>query len=263
MTAFFSGNGYGVIDQSSVPDGQIEFSNAWGMSDEDLYRQTLAAADRAAASGKPFFFHLMTTSNHRPYTYPEGRVSIASGSGREGAVMYTDYAIGELLRQAREKPWFDDTLFVIVADHCAGSAGKEDLPLDRYHIPMWIYSPRHIESREDDSLVSQIDVAPTLLGLLNVDYLSMAFGTDMLAEGHPDRALIGNYEYLGYFDGRDLTILQPRQRIERYRYTEAGAEKVPVENDGEGAELVRAYYQTAAQTYKDGLNQWARVVKTQ
>ena len=263
MAAFFSGNGYGVIDQSSVPDDQIEFSNAWGMSDEDLYRQTLAAADRAAASGKPFFFHLMTTSNHRPYTYPEGRVSIASGSGRDGAVMYTDYAIGELLRQAREKPWFDDTLFVIVADHCAGSAGKEDLPLDRYHIPMWIYSPRHIEPREDDSLVSQIDVAPTLLGLLNVDYLSMAFGTDMLAEGHPDRALIGNYEYLGYFDGRDLTILQPRQRIERYRYTDAGAEKVPVENEDEGAELVRAYYQTAAQTYKDGLNQWARVVKAQ
>ena len=263
MAAFFSGNGYGVIDQSSVPDEQIEFSNAWGMSDEDLYRQTLAAADRAAASGKPFFFHLMTTSNHRPYTYPEGRVSIASGSGRDGAVMYTDYAIGELLRQAREKPWFDDTLFVIVADHCAGSAGKEDLPLDKYHIPMWIYSPRHIEPREDDSLVSQIDVAPTLLGLLNVDYLSMAFGTDMLAEGHPDRALIGNYEYLGYFDGRDLTILQPRQRIERYRYTDAGAEKVPVENEDEGAELVRAYYQTAAQTYKDGLNEWARVVKAQ
>jgi len=262
MAAFFSGNGYGVIDQSSVPDDQIEFSNAWGMSDEDLYRQTLAAGDRAAAAGKPFFFHLMTTSNHRPYTYPGGRISIASGSGRDGAVMYTDYAIGELLRQAREKPWFDDTLFVIVADHCAGSAGKEDLPLDKYHIPMWIYSPRHIEPREDDTLVSQIDVAPTLLALLNVDYLSMAFGTDMLAKGHPHRALIGNYEYLGYFDGSDLTILQPRQRIERYRYSDGRPEKVAVSND-DGAERVRAYYQTAAQTYKDGLNEWSRVVKAQ
>ena len=262
MAAFFSGNGYGVIDQSSVPDDQIEFSNAWGMSDEDLYRQTLAAGDRAAAAGKPFFFHLMTTSNHRPYTYPGGRISIASGSGRDGAVMYTDYAIGELLRQAREKTWFDDTLFVIVADHCAGSAGKEDLPLDKYHIPMWIYSPRHIEPREDDTLVSQIDVAPTLLALLNVDYLSMAFGTDMLAKGHPHRALIGNYEYLGYFDGSDLTILQPRQRIERYRYSDGRPEKVAVSND-DGAERVRAYYQTAAQTYKDGLNEWSRVVKAQ
>jgi phosphoglycerol transferase MdoB-like AlkP superfamily enzyme len=152
---------------------------------------------------------------------------------------------------------------VIVADHCAGSAGKEDLPLDKYHIPMWIYSPRHIQPREEDALVSQIDIAPTLLALLNVDYLSMAFGTDMLAKGHPNRALIGNYEYLGYFDGSDLTILQPRQRIERYRYSDAGSEKVAVSSDDAGAERVRAYYQTAAQTYKDGLNEWARVVKMQ
>jgi hypothetical protein len=91
----------------------------------------------------------------------------------------------------------------------------------------------------------------------------MAFGTDVLAKGHPERALIGNYEYLGYFDGRDLTILQPRQRIERYRYTEAGPKKVAVSNDDEGAELVRAYYQTASRTYKDGLNEWARVMKVQ
>ncbi len=261
MAAFFSGNGYDVVDQSSVPDDEIEFSNAWGMSDEDLYRQAIKAADRAATSGTQFFFHLMTTSNHRPYTYPEGRVSIVSGSGRDGAVMYTDYAIGELLRQARQKPWFEDTLFVIVADHCAGSAGKEDLPLDKYHIPMWIYSPRHVQAREVDSLVSQIDIAPTLLGLLNVDYRSMAFGTDMLAKGHPSRALIGNYEYLGYYDGRDLTILQPRQRIERYRYTDAVAERVAVENTDRGAELVRAYYQVASQTYKNRLNEWARIVK--
>ena len=259
MAAFFAGNGYGVIDQTSVPDDEIEFSNAWGMSDEDLYRQTLKAADRAMATGMPFFFHLMTTSNHRPYTYPEGRIGIASGHGRDGAVMYTDYAIGELLRQARTRPWFDDTLFVIVADHCAGSAGKEDLPLAKYHIPLWFYSPRNVPAREVDTLVSQIDIAPTVLSLLNFDYLSMAFGVDMLSSAHPRRALIGNYQYLGYYDGSDLTILQPRRRIERYRYVDAIAQKVAVDDDDRGAELVRAYYQTAALTYKDGLSDWKRV----
>ena len=262
MAAFFSGNGYGVIDQSSVPDEEIEFSNAWGMSDEDLYKQTLKAADHATAAGKPFFFHLMTTSNHRPYTYPDGRVAIASGTGRDGSVMYTDYAIGEFLRQARERPWFDDTVFVIVADHCAGSAGKEDLPLDKYHIPLWIYSPRNVPAREVDTLVSQIDIAPTILGLLNIDYLSMGFGVDMLSSGHPGRALIGNYEYLGYYDGSDLTILQPRHRMERYRYVGGTAQKVSLDESDSGAELVRAYYQAAAQTYKDGLSDWRRVKAT-
>ncbi len=213
-----------------------------------------------AIEGKPFFFHLMTTSNHRPYTYPEGRVSIPSGSGRDGAVMYTDYAIGEFLKHAREHPWFDDTVFVIVADHCAGSAGKEDLPLAKYHIPLWFYSPKNVAARQVDTLVSQIDIAPTVLAMLNVDYLSMAFGVDMLAAGHPQRALIGNYQYLGYFDGSDLTILQPQQRIERYRYVDAVAQHIPVDESDRDARLTRAYYQTAAETYKNGLNAWDRVM---
>ncbi|HTO56407.1 MAG TPA: LTA synthase family protein, partial [Pseudomonadales bacterium] len=236
----------------------IGFSNAWGMADEDLYKQTLAAADRANSAGKPFFFHLMTTSNHRPYTYPDGRIDIPSGSGRDGAVKYTDYAIAAFLRDARSHPWFDDTLFVIVADHCAGSAGKEDLPLDKYHIPLWIYGPKLVAPREVDALMSQIDIAPTILALLNVDYRSMAFGVDALSPQHPNRALIGNYQYLGYYDGRDLTILQPRHRIERYRYDDAIARKVPVDANDGGAEKARAYYQVAAETFKDGLNEWSR-----
>ncbi|WP_410967774.1 sulfatase-like hydrolase/transferase, partial [Salmonella sp. SAL4452] len=80
------------------------------------------------AKQQPFFLQLMTTSNHRPYTYPDGRIDIPSGEGREGAVKYTDHAIAEFLEQAKAKPWFDNTLFIFVADHTAGSAGVEDLP---------------------------------------------------------------------------------------------------------------------------------------
>jgi phosphoglycerol transferase MdoB-like AlkP superfamily enzyme len=131
MNAFFSGNGYQVIDQSSSPDKDMVFTNAWGMSDEDPYTQAIHAADQASASKQPFFFHLMTTSNHRPYTYPEGRIEIPSGSGRSGGVKYTDWAIGDFLKRAQATPWFEDTLFVIIADHTAHSAGKTDLTVNR------------------------------------------------------------------------------------------------------------------------------------
>ena len=97
MNAFFSGNGYRIIDQSSVAKKEIHFTNAWGMSDEDLFQQAIKTAELETRKKKPFFLHLMTTSNHRPYTYPEGRVDISSGSGRDGAVKYTDYAIGHFL----------------------------------------------------------------------------------------------------------------------------------------------------------------------
>jgi phosphoglycerol transferase MdoB-like AlkP superfamily enzyme len=258
MNAFFGGNGYAVMDQSSVAESKIGFSNAWGMADEYLFDLALEAADAASAEQKPFFFHVMTTSNHRPYTYPDGRVSIPSGTGRSGAVMYTDWAIGRLLQEARGHPWFDDTVFVIVADHCASSAGRESLPLERYHIPMWIYAPKLVAPREYDRIASQIDVAPTLLGLLNMDYLSSAFGENLLEGSTLERALVGNYQYLGYLQDERLTILEPRQRLERVDYgieTRPTTQRVPLD-----LALLRAqsYYQEASWVYGHALNGWDR-----
>lgn len=217
MNAFFSGNGYRVVDQSSVAEGDMTFKNAWGMSDEDLYQQTLKVADEDHAQGKPFFLQLMTTSNHRPYTYPDGRIDIPSGEGREGAVKYTDYAIGQFLQQARAKPWFNQTVFVFVADHTAGSAGQEDLPVANYHVPLFIYASALIQPQVFTEVASQIDLAPTLLGLLNIDYSSTFFGRNVLRKDRaPGRALIGNYQHLGLFDGHDLAILSPRRSMRRH-----------------------------------------------
>jgi phosphoglycerol transferase MdoB-like AlkP superfamily enzyme len=264
MSAFFEGNGYGVIDESSVPDGAIRFKNAWGMADEDLFRQALAAADAAAAARQPFFFHLMTTSNHRPYTYPDGRVAIPSGTGRDGAVMYTDYAIGAFLDAARERPWFADTLFVIVADHCAGSAGKDALPVPNYHIPMWFYAPAWLAPRRIDALASQMDVAPTILGVLGGRYVSAAFGVDIFAPAHPARALIATYENLGYFDGRFVTVLKPRRRVERYSFDRAMGSQAAEADDlsarARDVALTEAYYEVAAETVDARLNAWSRAV---
>jgi len=257
MNAFFSGNGYRIVDQSNVPEREMSFQNAWGMADEDLYLQAIKLADQNHAEGKPFLLQLMTTSNHRPYTYPEGRIDIASGSGREGAVKYTDYAIGKFLEQARNKPWFDNTIFIFVADHTAGSAGYEDLPVNSYHIPLFFYAPSLIAAREVATLGSQIDLAPTLLGLLNIDYESTFFGRNLLLDPkRPGRALIGNYQHLGLYDGRDLSILSPR-RLLRHRYD---ALETSEERDVTVADpLARrniAYFQGASHAFREGLLSW-------
>ncbi len=214
MNAFFSGNGYGIVDQGDFAEDEIEFANAWGVCDGDLYEKTVELADADFAAEKPFMFHVMTTSNHRPYTYPEGKVEIPSGTGREGAVQYTDYALRSLIETAREKPWFKDTVFVIVADHCASSAGKVGLPVEKYHIPLIVYAPGRIAPRKVDALCSQIDIAPTLLGLLGLEYESHFFGEDVLSPDFQGRALIGNYQKLGYLDGDRLAILSPLKGVE-------------------------------------------------
>jgi len=252
MNAFFSGNGYRTVDQASVDEKAITFKNAWGMADEDLFRETISLADADYQQGKPFFLHLMTTSNHRPYTYPDGRIDIKSGYGREGAVKYTDYAINQLIEDARKKPWFDDTLFVIVADHCAGSAGQEDLPVANYHIPLFIYSPKHVPAGEYKQVASQMDIAPTLMGILNMDYVSTFFGRDLLRDSDkPGRALIGNYQHLGLFDGDTLAILR---RLHKHALT--ASEEVSVDSSDPLMRHDIAWYQGASYAFRKKLLSW-------
>ncbi|HEY8160505.1 MAG TPA: LTA synthase family protein [Methylobacter sp.] len=214
MNAFYSGNGYRIVDQTDFTPEEITFTNAWGVSDDIIFNRTLKEADQDFQNNKPFFFQIMTTSNHRPYTYPDGKIDLPSGS-REGAVKYTDYAIHQFIEQAKTKPWFDNTVFVMVADHCAGSARKTELPVDKYHIPLFIYSPKHVPAKRIDVLSSQIDVAPTVLGFLNASYESQFYGQDIMRmPKEQGRALISNYQKLGLFKNNKLVYLSPQQKVD-------------------------------------------------
>lgn len=213
MNAFFAGNGWKVIDRYSMNKSDISFANVWGVCDEDLYKVALKSADASFEEGRSFYQFLLTTSNHRPFTYPEGKVDLPSGQSRRGAVQYTDHALGKFLDEARGKPWFKDTLFVIVADHTAGIAGKTVIPPQRYLIPALIYGPGHIASGRINTLASQIDLPPTILALLGLDYEGAFFGQDILSmRAESGRAYLGTYQLLGLMDNNSLTILAPSQK---------------------------------------------------
>jgi phosphoglycerol transferase MdoB-like AlkP superfamily enzyme len=215
MNEFYSGNGYRIVDQTEFTNEEMTFKNAWGVSDDVIFNRTMKEADKDFAENKPFFFQIMTTTNHRPYSYPEGKIDIPSGKSREGAVKYTDYAIQEFIKTAKTKPWFYDTIFVMVADHCAGSARKTELPVDKYHIPLFIYAPKHIPAVENATLSSQIDVAPTILGLLNLNYESQFYGQDIFQMSpKKGRALVSNYQKLGLFKDNKLVYLSPQQKVD-------------------------------------------------
>lgn len=255
MNAFFGGNGYTVIDRSAIAKEAIHYENIWGVADEDLFTLTLDQLDQRHASGKKFFAHVMTTSNHRPFTYPDGRIDIPSGKSREGAVKYTDWAIGDFIARAKQKPWFADTIFVIVADHTAAGRGKTDLPIENYHIPLIIYAPGHIAPKSVSTIASQIDVAPTLLGLLNFSYRSRFFGHDILTEGpRHQRAFMANYQTVGYMEDGMLVELRPQQRW-RLVDPESGKELPADAQEGKGKELLEeaiSYYQGASEAYRSG-----------
>ncbi|WJW75391.1 LTA synthase family protein [Thiohalobacter sp. IOR34] len=257
MNYFFSHNGFDVVDRTDLDEDKIHFANIWGVADEDLYTRTLEEIDRAHAAGRPFFGLVMTTSNHRPYTYPEGRIDIPSHTGRRGAVKYTDYAIHDFLQRARQRPWFDDTLFVIVADHCGKSAGKTALAAHRYHIPLLFYSPKHIKPGRVDTLTSQIDVAPTLLGLLNFSYDSRFFGRDVLRlPAGQARAPLGNYQKLGLLEDGQLTVLSPRQPTRAYEVDAEGHVGREIPADSRHVRDTIAYYEGAGLLFHKGRLAW-------
>ena len=188
MNHFFSRNGYRVVDRTDMD--RPRFSNIWGVSDEDLFRNALRLYDEQVQRGERIFSVVMTTSNHKPFTFPEGVPGVPpQGGGREAGVRYADYAIGRFAEALQARPWFRDTLLVIVADHGARVYGREEIPVQSYEIPFLVYSPAHVAPGTVATVVSQLDVAPTVLGLLNISYDSTFFGRDaLLAE--PDRELV-------------------------------------------------------------------------
>jgi len=213
MKDFFGGNGYDVVDRLSLQKSEISHETIWGVADEDLFKMVLREMDSRHAAGKLVFAHVMTTSNHRPFTYPPGRIDIPSGSGRDGAAKYSDWAIGNFMREAASHPWFKDTLFVFIADHTSEGRGRTDLPMEKFRIPLIIYAPEHVKPARVEEMASQIDVGPTLLALLNVSYTSQFFGQDILSEGqHHQRAVMANYLTVGHVEDGVMVELSPKQR---------------------------------------------------
>jgi phosphoglycerol transferase MdoB-like AlkP superfamily enzyme len=253
MTEFFSQNGYEVTDRSALSESEIHYENTWGVADEDLFTLALRELDKDYNNKKPFFAQIMTVSHHRPFTYPEGRIDIPSHTGREGAVKYTDYAIGKFLNEAKRKPWFNNTIFIIVADHCASSAGKVELPIDKYHIPMIIYSPANIAPSKFEKLTAQIDIGPTILGLLNFNYESKFFGQDIFNKSAThERVFISTYQSLGYIKNNKLIILDPNKKVNTYSANFNTGESKIISSDNQLTHEAIANYQLASYLYTNG-----------
>lgn len=260
MGKFFSNSSYTVLDKRDIPDSFVHHITAWGIDDEGALDYTIRQCDKSYAAGKLFFNHVMTVSNHRPYTYPEGRIDIPPSSQTiAGAVKYTDYAINKFLKDAQQKPWFNNTLFVIVADHCSKSAGKTDLPVNRYHIPCLIYAPQLVKPRIEGRLVSQIDLAPTILGLMNLSYTSRFFGYDInrLAPGK-ERVFISTYQDMGYIRDGKLVILSPQRRVKTFRPDFTTGANVPEKVSDSLVSEAISWYQGASFLYRSG---WYKRVK--
>jgi phosphoglycerol transferase MdoB-like AlkP superfamily enzyme len=133
---------------------------------------------------------MMTGSNHAPYALPKNIPFKPHTDVRDGNVEYADWAIGHFISEASKHSWYSNTIFVFVADHGAlepnGSSGFGDMPYALNHIPCIIYSPVLTDApRLFSQPGGQIDVFPTICGLLNLTYINNTMGVDLLSQTRP------------------------------------------------------------------------------
>lgn len=265
MNTFFGGQGFDIVDRDrgnplpdhiktqrfAITDQEVSFENAWGICDEDLYKQSIKYADRSAKENKPFFQFVMTTSNHKPYTFPAGKIDLPQGD-RNSAVKYTDYALGKFIDAAKTKPWFKNTVFVIVADHCASSAGKWEINIHNHHIPAIIYNLQHQPERID-RLTSQIDLMPTLFGYLGWSYNTRLYGKDInRTKPGDERAFLGNYRTLGMLKGNVFTQIDDRKMVKQFSVSgDRSLSEMKIKNNTDISQTI-SYYQTASVRFKNG-----------
>ncbi|MCY2931238.1 MAG: LTA synthase family protein [Planctomycetota bacterium] len=251
MDSFLGQDAFEMIDKDRFAKDEITFQTPWGVCDEDLFSRLSKECSASHAAGKPFFAMAMTVSNHQPFTFPANKIDMAPGT-LDSTVKYTDYAIGQFLEKAKTQPWFKNTVFLIVADHCARheaewKAFKEVSPA-RYHIPAIIYAPglpELVKPGVNNTLCSQIDLMPTILGMLKMSYTTKLFGRDIIASP-PHRAFISNPGDLGLLVDGKLVILEPRRTASTYVVNPDDTEDLAKEMDPALLEKAINYYQGAA-----------------
>ncbi|MGI9831680.1 LTA synthase family protein [Vibrio vulnificus] len=252
MKSFFLGNGFEqIVDEPQYQNP--EFTGSWGVSDEDLYNKADEEFTRLNKEGKPFFSLVFTSSNHSPFEYPAGKIEPYESefNTRNNTVKYSDYALGTFFDKAKQSDYWENTIFIVIADHDARVFGSQLVPVDRFHIPAVILG-KGIEPRKDDRLANNIDMPPTLLSLIGIDATSPMIGRDLtkpLAR-EDERAMMQFDKNYGYLTRDSLVVFSPGEKVSSYHYNFEDKSLTPKEVSQEALDKAKANALFGSMAYK-------------
>jgi phosphoglycerol transferase MdoB-like AlkP superfamily enzyme len=202
----------------------------WGVSDYDVFTRANQEFKEMAVKG-PFFSSILTLSNHAPFNLPEPlpfeRIQTGDAyDGRYNGMRYADWALGEFFRMAQQEDYFKNTLFVITGDHGFGSPPMiTPMMLSRFHVPLLFYAPglrgEHAERRK--TVASQVDIGPSVLGLLGMNDPHQGWGRNLFSPSLKDDGFAvikpsGGEEQVALIEGDRLLLVAPKEKPQLYRY---------------------------------------------
>ncbi len=258
MRGFFFGNGFTrTIEQRDYPSPA--FAGSWGVSDEDLFTRADEEFKQLHAAGKPFFGLVFTSSNHEPFEFPEGRIALheTPQPTRNNAAKYADHALGVFFERAMASPYWQDTVFLIVADHDSRVTGRDLVPVNNFHIPGLILGA-DITPRRDTRIASQIDLPVTLLSLIGIADATPMTGRD-LSDPHlalPARAFMQYDHNFAYMQDDTVVVLQPDKPASQYHHDTASGRLLPTPLSPALASVAHAHALWGTLAYDNG---WHRL----
>ncbi len=221
MQGFCLNNGFeSVYDEKDIPEPL--FKGNWGVSDEDLFRK---ANDVIASYGeRPFFALILTTSNHDPFEFPDGRIQLYEQPKmtRHNAIKYADHALGTFFELAAGEAYYGNTVFLVVADHSTRLNGEDLVPIEKFHVPALLIGP-DVNPGRYDTIASQIDLPSTLLDIMGISAETPLPGRSLLALGAdaPGRAIIQYGEDHVYLEEDRAVIHRTGKAPEQFVYRES------------------------------------------
>lgn len=159
--------------------------SSMGVTDEYMFDYSLPILNDLAAKEDPFLSVFMTTSNHKPYVFPE-EFKKPFKVDQFNACAFADYSLRTFFEKAKKEEWFDNTIFVLVSDHGWSINPQYDLSVNHSYVPLLFYSPKYItKPRVEWKMGGQIDVFPSIMGLLNLPYENNTLGIDLFKQNRP------------------------------------------------------------------------------
>ena len=213
-----SNNFQNVISQSDYPVSEVK--TTLGVPDDFMFRFSIPKINELSERENPFFVTFMTTSDHSPFYVPEYFQPKAKAIESQ-IVQYADWSLQQFIQLASKEAWFNNTIFVFVADHGAAIDAKYDISLNYFHTPLIIYAPELFKANEvHQKIGSQIDVYPTVMGLIKQKYVNNTLGIDLLKEERKF-TIINDDDKVGILDTDYLCIMKNNgAKLELYKYKE-------------------------------------------
>ncbi len=221
MKSWFAGNGFDEIyDEPTF--GDDVFHGTWGVDDAAVVRRASQYYKQLNDNGEKFVSVIFSTTNHTPFDFPPGVINLLPGEPEKSvknAIKYADHAIGELIRLAREQGYYDDTVFLVIADHNIRTYGDDIIPVNMFHIPGMILGGG-VKPEKIDLLSSQPDALATALDYIGMDLEYPILGRSVYVDDKAEVTLLQFHNIYGLRHKDEIAILQPGKAAQTWRVTQ-------------------------------------------